>query len=158
MPKIVTAQHRAGEINRARLYLKSRLMLPTIPLGMVALLTGYGGVAFAWLQDQLTPGMFLGSTLLFVTGAAWGWAHARYDRYLLTHCPEFFARRHKILEAAKDYKKRKRGGDTGGISHPGRKFALAGYAVGVITQIGMTIYFIGDVGVYAGVFLPWAGY
>src|SRR5437867_2684684 len=44
MPKILTARRREDERERARLYLKSRLMLPTIPLGMVTLLAGYGDI------------------------------------------------------------------------------------------------------------------
>ncbi len=55
MPKILTARRREDERERARLYLKSRLMLPTIPLGMVTLLAGYADVVLMWIQDQLTP-------------------------------------------------------------------------------------------------------
>ena len=61
MPKIVTARRREDERDRARLYLKSRLMLPTIPLGMVTLLAGYGDMAVMWMQDELTPAAVLGS-------------------------------------------------------------------------------------------------
>src|SRR2546422_5671708 len=93
MPKILTARRREDERERARLYLKSRLMLPTIPLGMVTLLAGYADVVLMWIQDQLTPRALLGSTILFLCGAVWGWGHARYERYLLGTCPEYFARK-----------------------------------------------------------------
>src|SRR5947209_7093829 len=83
MPKILTARRREDERERARLYLKSRLMLPTIPLGMVTLLAGYGDIVLMWVQNQLTPQALLGSTILFLCGAVWGWGHARYERYLL---------------------------------------------------------------------------
>src|SRR2546427_7211378 len=63
MPKILTARRREDERERARLYLKSRLMLPTIPLGMVTLLAGYADVVLMWIQDQLTPRALLGSTI-----------------------------------------------------------------------------------------------
>src|SRR6058998_3122878 len=99
MPKILTAHRREDERERARLYLKSRLMLPTIPLGMVTLLAGYGDIVLMWVQDQLTPQALLGSTILFLCGAVWGWGHARYERYLLGTCPEYFARKQKLLEA-----------------------------------------------------------
>ncbi len=108
MPKILTARRREDERERARLYLKSRLMLPTIPLGMVTLLAGYADVVLMWIQDQLTPRALLGSTILFLCGAVWGWGHARYERYLLETCPEYFARKQKLLEAAKEYKRVKR--------------------------------------------------
>ena len=158
MPKIVTAQHRAGEAERARLYVKSRLMMPTIPLGMVALLTGYGGVVVAWLQEKLTPEGFFSSSILFVAGAAWGWVHAQYDRYLLNRYPEYLARKQKVLDAVKGHKKRTREVSISGLNHPGRKLVLVGYIVGLASQFGLTVYFIGEVGVYAAVFLPWAGY
>src|SRR5438477_6114148 len=54
LPKIITSRHRESETERARLYIKTRLMLPTIPLAMVTLLTGYGSLAFIWFQDTLT--------------------------------------------------------------------------------------------------------
>src|SRR5437870_10435994 len=61
MPKILTVRRREDERERARLYLKSRLMLPTIPLGMVTLLAGYGDIVLMWVQNQLTPQALLGA-------------------------------------------------------------------------------------------------
>lgn len=158
MPKIVTARRREDEVERARLYLKSRLIMPTIPLGMVALLAGYGGVAFMWFQDELTPGALVGSTVLFVAGAVWGWGHARYERYLVATCPDYLARKHKQLEAVRDYKRVKHESSGSGPSHRGRSLVPAAYAIGICAQLGLTVYFLGQVGVYPAFFLPWAGY
>lgn len=158
MPKIVTVKRREDERDRARLYLKSRLMLPTIPLGMVTLLAGYGDMAVMWMQDELTPGALMGSTILFLGGAVWGWGHARYDRYLVATCPEYLARKQKVLDAAKDYKKVKRDARASGPDHPGRRFVLAMYGVGILTQCGVTLYYLGQLGTYTAIFLPWAGY
>lgn len=158
VPKIVTARRREDVRERACLYLKSRLMMPTIPLGMVALLAGYGGVAWMWVQDELTPGVLTGSTVLFFWGALWGWGHARYERYLVAACPEHLARKQKMLDAAKDYKKTRRDAPAAGPTHPGRRFVLAMYAVGILAQFGATGYYIGSIGAYAAIFLPWAGY
>jgi len=158
VPKIVTARRREDERDRARLYLKSRLMLPTIPLGMVTLLAGYGDMAVTWMQDELTPGALMGSTILFFGGAVWGWGHARYERYLLATCPEYLARKQKILDAAKVYKKVKRDTQASGPDHPGRRFVLAMYGVGILTQCGVTLYYLGQLGTYTAIFLPWAGY
>ena len=158
MPKILTARRREDERERARLYLKSRLMLPTIPLGMVTLLAGYADVVLMWIQDQLTPRALLGSTILFLCGAVWGWGHARYERYLLGTCPEYFARKQKLLNAAKEYKRVKRDVPATGPLHPGRRFALAMYVVGIASQAGISLYYLGHMGVYAAIFLPWAGY
>ena len=158
MPKIVTARRREDERDRARLYLKSRLMLPTIPLGMVALLAGYGDMAAMWMQDELTPRALMGSTVLFFGGAVWGWGHARYERYLVATCPEYLARKQKTLDAAKDYKKVRRGVSTAGPDHPGRRFVLAMYVAGILAQCGMTLYYLAQVDAYAAIFLPWAGY
>jgi hypothetical protein len=72
MPKIITARHRESEVERARQYIKERLMMPTIPLAMVTLLTGYGSMVFMWFQDTLTPEAFAGGTMLFVVGAVLG--------------------------------------------------------------------------------------
>jgi len=158
VPKIVTARRREDERDRARLYLKSRLMLPTIPLGMVTLLAGYGDMAVTWMQDELTPGALMGSTILFFGGAVWGWGHARYERYLLATCPEYLARKQKVLDAAKVYKKVKRDTQASGPDHPGRRFVLAMYGVGILTQCGVTLYYLGQLGTYTAIFLPWAGY
>jgi hypothetical protein len=158
MPKIVTARRREDERDRARLYLKSRLMLPTIPLGMVTLLAGYGDMAVMWFQDELTPQALLGSAILFFCGAVWGWGHARYERYLVAACPEYLARKQKMLDAAKDYKRVKRDTPVSGPAHPGRRIVLAMYAVGILAQFGIALYYFGRVGAYAAIFLPWAGY
>jgi len=158
MPKIVTAKRREGEIERARLYLKSRLMFPTIPLGMVALLAGYGGVAMMWFQDELTPGALLGSTLLFAFGAVLGWAHARYERYLVQACPEYLAQKHKFLQAVKELKRAKRDVPSAPPDHGRRRLVLAAYAVGLCAQLGITAYYLDQLGVYPAFFLPWAGY
>src|SRR5438445_2798785 len=136
MPKILTARRREDERDRARLYLKSRLMLPTIPLGMVALLAGYGDMAVMWMQDELSPRALLGSTILFGGGAVWGWGHARYERYLVATCPEYLARKQKVLDAAKEYKKVRRGAPVAGPAHAGRRVALAVSVVGIIAQAG----------------------
>jgi len=137
MPKILTAHRREDERERARLYLKSRLMLPTIPLGMVTLLAGYGDIVLMWIQDQLTPQAL---------------------RYLLGTCPEYFARKQKLLEAAKEYKRMKRDLPAAGPLHPGRRFVVAMYVVGIASQAGISLYYLGHLGVYAAIFLPWAGY
>lgn len=158
MPKIVTARRREDERERARLYLKSRLMLPTIPLGMVALLAGYGDMAVMWFQDELMPPVLMGSAILFFGGAVWGWGHARYERYLVATCPEYLARKQKMLDAAKDYKKVRRDTPAAGPDHPGRRFVLAMYVVGILAQCGVTLYYLGQMGAYAAIFLPWAGY
>jgi hypothetical protein len=158
MPKIITSRHRQSETERARLYLKTRLMLPTIPLGMVALLTGYGSLVFMWFQDTLTGQAIVGSTMLFVVGVVLGWAHVRYERYLLKTCPEYLARKYKVLEAAKEYKRPKRDLPTGGPMHPGRHVVLVAYAVGVIAMLAVSIALVDKVGVYPAFFLPWAGY
>src|SRR5256712_14171225 len=112
-------------------------MLATIPLGMVTLLAGYGDIVLMWVQNQLTPQALLGSTILFLWGAVWGWGHARYERYLLGTCPEYFARKQKLLEAAKEYKRMKRDLPAAGPLHPGRRLVLAMYVGGIASQAGI---------------------
>jgi hypothetical protein len=158
MPRIITARHRESETERARNYIKSRLMLPTIPLAMVALLTGYGGLAVLWFENKLTAQAFLSSTVLFFFGVGLGWAHARYERYLIRVCPEYFARKHKVLEAAKEYKRPKRDLARGAPDHPGRAWVPFIYAAAVCAVLGMSVYLADQLGVYAAFFLPWAGY
>ena len=158
VPKIITSRHRESESERARLYLKSRLMLPTIPLAMVTLLSGYGSLAVMWFQDTLTAEVLLGSTVLFVIGAVFGWAQVRYERYLIRTCPEYLARKHKLLEAAKEYKRPKRDLPTEGPKHRGRRVVVLGHALGVLAMLAMSVTLVGKVGVYAAFFLPWAGY
>ena len=158
MAKIITSRHRATETERARQYIKSRLMLPTIPLAMVTLLTGYGSLAFMWFQDSLTLQALGASMVLFVAGAALGWGQVRYDRYLVRTCPEYLAGRQKVLDAAKEYKRPKRGVSAGGPQHPGRRVVLLAYALGIMGMLALSIIFMRTVGVYAAFFVPWAGY
>jgi hypothetical protein len=158
MAKIITSRHRASETDRARQYIKNRLMLPTIPLAMVTLLTGYGSLAFMWFQDTLTLETLGLSTILFLTGVSLGWGQVRYERYLVRTCPEFLARKQKVLNAVKEYKRPKRDLPTVGPQHSGRRVVLLAYAVAVIGMLALSIRFVDKVGVYAAFFLPWAGY
>jgi hypothetical protein len=158
LPKIITSRHREGEADRARQYIKSRLMLPAIPLGMVTLLTGYGSLAFMWFQDRLTAQILMVSTALFLAGVLLGWGQVRYERYLIRACPEYLARKHKVLEAAKEYKRLKRDLASGGPHHRGRHLVLPAYALGVIAMLALSVAFVDLVGIYPAFFLPWAGY
>lgn len=158
MPKIVTARRRDDEREQARRYIKSRVMLPTIPLAMVTLLISLGDMGWQWLQRLYTPEVFTASFLLFVTGGGWGWAHARYERYLMESHPAYFARKHKSLEAAKEYKRSRRE-DSGAVPiHRGRRWIPLAYATGIAAQLGMTLYYASQTGIYLAFFLPWAGY
>jgi hypothetical protein len=158
MAKIITSRHRASETERARQYIKSRLMLPTIPLAMVTLLTGYGSLAFMWFQDSLTIQALGVSMGLFLAGVGFGWGQVRYERYLVRTCPEYLARKQKVLDAAKEYKRPKRDLPIGGPHHPGRRVMLLTYALGVIGMLALSVTFVDKVGVYSAFFLPWAGY
>ena len=133
-------------------------MLPTIPLAMVTLLTGYGSLAFMWFKDTLTLGALGSSMALFFAGVALGWAQVRYERYLVRTCPEYLARRQKVLDAAKEYKRPKRDLPVGGPQHPGRQLVFGGYALGIIGMIALSIFFVDKIGIYPAFFLPWAGY
>ncbi len=158
MTKIITSRHRASEAERARQYIKSRLMLPTIPLAMVTLLTGYGSLAFMWSQDTLTLQVLESSFVLFLAGVGLGWGQVRYERYLVRTCPEYLARKQKVLDAAKEHKRPKRDFPIGGPAHAGRRAVLLAYALGVIGMLSLSITFVDKLGVYPAFFLPWAGY
>src|SRR6058998_3122879 len=58
----------------------------------------------------------------------------------------------------KEYKRMKRDLPGAGPLHPGRRFVLAMYVVGIASQAGISLYYLGHLGVYAAIFLPWAGY
>jgi hypothetical protein len=158
MPKIITSRHRESEVERARQYIKERLMLPTIPLAMVTLLTGYGSMVVMWFQDKFTPETFVGGTILFVVGALLGWIHVRYERYLIKTSPEYLAGKHKLLTAVKQYRRPKR--DLSGRSpqHKGRYLVVVAYVLAVCGILALSILLADRVGVYAAFFLPWAGY
>jgi hypothetical protein len=158
MPKIITARHRESEVERARQYIKERLMMPTIPLAMVTLLTGYGSMVFMWFQDTLTPEAFAGGTMLLVVGAVLGWIHVRYERYLVKTSPEYFARRHRLLEAAKEYRRPKRDLTGGSPQHKGRPLVVVGQVLAVCGLLALSASLANRVGIYPAFFLPWAGY
>jgi hypothetical protein len=62
------------------------------------------------------------------------------------------------LEAVKELKRAKRDLPSTGPLHPGRRFVLAMYVVGITSQAGISLYYLGHMGAYAAIFLPWAGY
>jgi hypothetical protein len=111
-----------------------------------------------WFQDSLTLQALGISFLLFVAGVALGWGQVRYERYLVQTCPEYLARKQKVLDAAKEYKRPKRDLAIGGPHHPGRRIAVLAYALGVLGMLALSITFVNQVGVYPAFFLPWAGY
>jgi hypothetical protein len=158
MPKIITSRRRESEIDRARSYIKSRTMMPIIPLGMVTLLTGYGSLVVTWFEDKLTGQTLLISTALFLLGVGLGWAHVRYERYLVTTYPEHFARKKKLLDAAKEYKRPKGDLPTRGPAHRGRTIVWFVYGLAICGIFGLSIAYANQLGVYTAFFLPWAGY
>ena len=133
-------------------------MLPTIPLAMVTLLTGYGSLGFMWFEDSLTLQAAGASFVLFLAGAVLGWGQVWYERYLVRTCPEYLARKQKVLDAAKEYKRPRRDLPIGGPVHSGRRVVLLAYALGVIGMLALSLTFVEKMGVYPAFFLPWAGY
>jgi small-conductance mechanosensitive channel len=158
MPKIITSRYRESEVERARQYIKVRLMLPTIPMAMVTLLTGYGGLAMMWFEDRLTASALISGTLLFVTGAVLGWAHVQYERYLVRTAPEYLARKQKLLDAAQQYRRPKTDLTSGGLQHKGRRLVVLAYVLGIGGMLALSVSVVDRLGIYAAFFLPWAGY
>ncbi len=82
MAKLITPKRRESKADRTKTYVQTFIMVPSVLMGMVALITGYGGIIFSFMQDKLTGLTLLDSTGLLFFGALLGWGHARYQHHL----------------------------------------------------------------------------
>lgn len=163
MAKLVTAKRRESKTDRTKTYVQTFIMVPSVLMGMVALLVGYGGIVFSYMQDTLTGLTLLDSSGLLFFGALLGWGHARYQHHLFFTYPEHYASHFQLLTQGSRRKRRKKEPrQHTALQHqkPQPVMHYGVYAVGASMLLVAIIFPIatGRLNVYAAVFLPFAGY
>ena len=164
MAKLVTAKRRESQSDKTKIYIQTFIMVPSVLMGMVALIVGYGGIVFTFMQDALTGLMLLDSTGLLFFGALLGWGHARYQYYLFMTYPEYYAGHFQLFTRGPRRKRRKKEPRQNMTRHPQpqpQPVAHYGiYAAGAGALISSIVFPIatGRLNVYAAIFLPFAGY
>ncbi len=162
MAKLITPKRRESKADRTKTYVQTFIMVPSVLMGMVALITGYGGIIFSFMQDKLTGLTLLDSTGLLFFGALLGWGHARYQHHLFLTYPEHYAGHFQLLTQGARRKRRKKLPRHTPLQHekPQPVMHYGVYAVGAGMLITAIVYPIatGRLNVYAAIFLPFAGY
>lgn len=160
MPKLVTVWRQQEIAEQARHYVRSYILFPAGVVGLVCMIGGVGSLGYQLLADNTyTWTTFLSSSGLLGVGALFGWAQARYHRYLLAQVPEVFAARMRVA-VARTSKKVKAEPEVPSIVHPGRRFVPLAYmgAIAMIFGASGTALFQGSLDVLPAVLMPWAGF
>ncbi len=162
MAKLITAKRRESKADKTKTYVQTFIMVPSVLMGMVSLIVGYGGIVFTFMQDTFTGLTLLDSTGLLFFGALLGWGHARYQHHLFLTYPEHYAGHFQLLTQGARRKRRKKAPRQHTLQHPQPQPIMhyGIYAVGAAMLIIAIVYPIatGRLNVYAAVFLPFAGY
>jgi uncharacterized membrane protein len=162
MPKLVTVKRREGKADKRKTYIQTFIMVPSVLMGMVALIVGYGGIIFTYMQDRLSGLTLLDSTGLLFFGAFLGWAHARYQHHLFLTFPEHYAGHFQLLTQGARRKRRKKAPRQQDTQHekPEPVMHYGVYLLGTTMLITAIVFPIstGRLNVYAAIFLPFAGY
>lgn len=163
MAKLATAKRREGKTDRVRTYVQAFIMVPSVLMGMVSLIVGYGGIIFTFMRDELTGSTLLDSTGLLCFGALLGWGHARYQHHIFLTFPEHYAGHFQLFTRGARGRRMKKDrrqhfGQQAQQPHPVVHYGV--YAAGVAALATSIVYPIstGRLNPYASIFLPFAGY
>jgi hypothetical protein len=162
MPKLVTVLKPEKIDEQARYYVRSHILLPAGTIGLVCMVGGVGALAYQLLANHTYSWVtFLSSSLLIVVGAGYGFAHARYHRYLFKTFPEVYAAKMRTAVAQRNKKTRgKAEAEAPTIEHPGRGFVTAISIAGAVLVFGSSAaaYMYGDLNMLPAALVPWAGF
>ncbi len=164
MPKLVTVLRPEKIDEQARYYVRSHILLPAGTIGLVCMVGGIGALAYQLLANHTYSWVtFLSSSLLIVVGAGYGFAHARYHRYLFQTFPEVYAAKMRTAVAQRNRKAKMKGKaepEVPVIEHPGRAFVTAISIAGAVLVFGSSAaaYMYGDLNMFPAALVPWAGF
>jgi hypothetical protein len=162
MAKLITAKRRESKADRTKTYVQTFIMVPSVLMGMVALIAGYGGIIFSFMQDTLTGLTLLDSTGLLFFGALLGWGHARYQHHLFLTYPEHYAGHFHLLMQGARKKRRKKSPRHNTLQHekpqPVMHYGVNAAGAGMLITAIVYPIATGRLNVYAAIFLPFAGY
>lgn len=159
MPKLVTIQRQALEVEKAREYVKTHMLFPAGLLGLICVVSSAAALIYQFVTGTYGMRAFGETTGLLVTGALLGWGQTRYHRYLLQEFPGYFAARMRAFERRGPTKSKK---DAAAIllDHPGRSLVPLAYVLGGGILLGLSGFSAlnGHVDTVAAVLMPWAGF
>tara|TARA_B100000315_G_scaffold260404_1_gene321481 strand:+ start:5007 stop:5540 length:534 start_codon:yes stop_codon:yes gene_type:complete len=162
MAKLITEKRLENKADRTKTYIQTFIMVPSVLMGMVSLIVGYGGIIFTFMQDALTGLTLLDSTGLLFFGVLLGWGHARYQQHLFLTYPEHYAGHFQLLTPGARRKRRKKEPRHNVREYPKPHAAVhyGIYAAGAAALIASIVFPIATdrLNVYAAIFLPLAGY
>lgn len=159
MPKIITARRRESEVDQAREYVKTHILLPSALVGMVFMVAAALSFLYQFLSDPFGWQTFVEMSGLLVVGIIAGWIQASYQRYLLREHPGFFAGRLKIFSRGA-LKRTKRDALTPTLEHSGRKWVPLFYLVGILVLVATSfvVSMYGRLYFVTAFFMPWVGF
>ncbi len=159
MPKIITAQRKEGELERAQNYIRSHILFPSGLLGLLAIVIGVVALVYQLIVGSYDVFTFGQSSGLIVAGILLGWIQTKYHKFILREHPEFFASRLKGAKQRSVQQMKKQGADVE-LTHPGRGLVPLFYLLGMSLLIGLSIWSFssGSLDYMAAFALPWAGF
>jgi hypothetical protein len=159
LPKIITARRRESEADQAREYVKTHILLPSSLIGMVFMVAGVLALVHQFMSLSFGWQHFVETSGLLMSGMLVGWAHSRYQRYVLREYPAFFAARMKLFSRG-PLKRPKRETPEQSLDHRGRGWIPLAYVVGILALLGVsfTVATYGHLYFVAAFFMPWVGY
>jgi len=159
MPKLVTIQRQALEVEKAHEYVKTHMLFPAGLLGLICVVASAAALIYQFVTGTYGMRAFWETTGLLAAGAFMGWGQTRYHRYLLREFPGYFAARMRAFERRVP-KKSKKDAAALLLDHPGRSLVPLSYGLGITFLLGLSGFSAlnGHVDKVAAFFMPWAGF
>lgn len=159
MPKLITAQRQALEVEKAREYVKTHMLFPAALLGLICVVSSAAALVYQFVTGTYGLRAFGEISGLLAAGALLGWAQTRYHRYLLREFPGYFAARMRVFERRAPKKRRK---ETSAVvlEHRGRSWVPVAYVLGIGGLLALSGFSAanGHVDKVAAALMPWAGF
>jgi hypothetical protein len=156
MGRLVTVKKVEAERQKAIQYVKTSILYPSVFIGLVSLILGYGALIYLLFKGKYFANLVADSLVLLGIGILLGWAQARYHHFLLERYPEYYAERRRRAEQIRTGRLRK-------IeiapkpAHRGRWLIPYLYLAASIGLLALVIYYTPRLNAYSAIFLPLAG-
>jgi hypothetical protein len=159
MPKLVSLQRQALEVQKAQEYVKTHMLFPSALLGLICVVASAAALIYQFVTGTYGLQAFWETTGLLAAGAFLGWGQTRYHRYLLERFPSYFAARKRVYER-RMLKPSKHTASALVVDHPGRAWVPLAYVAGIAILVGLSGFSAmnGHVDAVTAALIPWAGF
>ena len=157
MGRIITVKKVEAERQKAVQYIKSSILYPSVFLGLLSIILGYGALIYLLFSGRHLAQIVADSFILLGFGLLLGWFQFLYHRFLLEHYPEYYAERRRKSEQVRAGRFRKFGVVPKPV-HRGRWLIPYLYWVAFIGFIALAVYYSMRLNAMAAIFLPLAGF